>query len=172
MYTVLQPHSPPSWQRADARIQPPNGTKGSDMKQTAIFAPFFSVMLLTLVVWFYMYAKRIPFLQNSKTDLNRLTPAELARISPPTVANPSDNLKNLLELPTLFYGVVLYLFVTDGVDLGYLVAAWIFAAFRVLHSAVHCTFNIVMLRFWLYCISALALWFMLVRAAMGAFGAG
>jgi hypothetical protein len=142
------------------------------MKQTAIFAPFFTVMLLTLVVWFYMYAKRIPFLQNSKTDLNRLTPAELARISPPSVANPSDNLKNLLELPTLFYAVVLYLFVTNGVDLGYWVAAWIFAAFRVLHSAVHCTVNIVMLRFWLYCISALALWFMLIRAAMGAFGVG
>jgi len=126
------------------------------MKQTAIFVPFFLVMLLTLVVWFYMYAKRIPFLQNSKTDLNRLTPAELARISPPSVANPSDNLKNLLELPTLFYGV----------------AAWIFAVFRVLHSAVHCTVNIVMLRFWLYCISTLALWFMLIRAAMGAFGVG
>ena len=142
------------------------------MKQTAIFAPFFLVMLLTLVVWFYMYAKRIPFLQKSKTDLNRLTPAELARISPPSVANPSDNLKNLLELPTLFYGVVLYLFVTNSVDLGYWVAAWIFAVFRVAHSAVQCTVNIVIVRFWLYCISTLALWFMVIRAAIGALGAG
>jgi len=142
------------------------------MKQTAIFAPFFLTMLLTLVVWFYMYAKRIPFLQKSKTDLNRLTAAELARISPPSVANPSDNLKNLFELPTLFYCIVLYLFVTTRVDLGYLIAAWIFCGFRVLHSAVHCTINIVILRFWLYCISALALWFMIIRAAMTAFGAG
>jgi hypothetical protein len=37
-----------------------------------------------------------------------------------------------------------------------------------LHSAVHCTVNIVLLRFWLYCISALALWFMVVRAAWNA----
>jgi len=44
-----------------------------------------------------------------------------------------------------------------------------FAGFRVLHSAVHCTINIVILRFWLYCISALALWFMVARAALGAF---
>jgi hypothetical protein len=142
------------------------------MKQSAIFAPFFLTMLLTLIVWFYMYAKRIPFLQKSKTDLNRLTAAELARISPPSVANPSDNLKNLFELPTLFYGIVLYLFVTTRVDLGYLVAAWIFCGFRVLHSAVHCTINIVILRFWLYCISALALWFMTIRAAMSVLGAG
>jgi hypothetical protein len=138
------------------------------MKQS-IFAPFLVTMLLTLIVWFYMYAKRIPFLQRSRTDLNTLTPAELARMSPPSVANPSDNLKNLFELPTLFYGVVLYLYVTNSVDALYLAAAWIFAAFRVLHSAVHCTINIVLVRFWLYCLSALALWFMIIRASVNYF---
>jgi hypothetical protein len=138
------------------------------MKQAAIFAPFFTVMLLTLIVWFYMYARRIPFLQSSRTDLKTLTPSELARISPAAVANPSDNLKNLFELPTLFYGVVLYLFVTHSVDPAYLIAAWIFAAFRIAHSAVHCTINIVLLRFRLYALSALALWFMIVRAAWSA----
>jgi hypothetical protein len=138
------------------------------MKQS-IFAPFLVTMLLTLIVWFYMYAKRIPFLQRSRTDLNTLTPAELARMSPPSVANPSDNLKNLFELPTLFYGVVLYLYVTNSVDALYLAAAWIFAAFRVLHSAVHCTINIVLVRFWLYCLSALALWFMIIRASVDHF---
>ena len=122
------------------------------MNQRAIFGPFLTVMLLTLVVWFYMYAKRIPLIQKSQIDPNKLTAAELARISPPSVSNPSDNLKNLFELPTLTY----------------VIAAWTFAAFRVLHSAVHCTVNIVMLRFWLYCISALALWFMVIRAACSA----
>lgn len=139
------------------------------MNQNAIFGPFLSVMLLTLLVWFYMYSKRIPFIQKSKINPNDLTPAELARMSPPAVANPSDNLKNLFELPALFYGLALYLFVTSHVDETYVIAAWIFAGFRVLHSAVHCTINIVILRFWLYCISALALWFMVARAAFGAF---
>ena len=90
----------------------------------------------------------------------QLTPSELARLSPPEVANPSDNLKNLFELPTVFYAVVLYLYVARQVDGPYLGAAWIFFGFRVLHSAVHCTFNFVPLRFWLYAISAVALWFM------------
>jgi hypothetical protein len=138
------------------------------MNQTAIFAPFLAMMFLTLIVWFYMYAKRIPLIQRSKIDPDKLTAAELARISPPSVSNPSDNLKNLFELPTLFYGLVLYLYVANKVDATYLVAAWVFAAFRVLHSAVHCTINIVLLRFWLYCISALALWFMVVRAVFSA----
>jgi hypothetical protein len=138
------------------------------MNQTAIFAPFLTMMLLTLIVWTYMYAKRIPLLQKSRINPNALTAAELARISPAAVSNPSDNLKNLFELPTLFYGLVLYLDVTNKVDEAYLIAAWVFATFRVLHSAVHCTVNIVLLRFWLYCISALALWFMVVRAALNA----
>ena len=138
------------------------------MNQSAIFAPFLATMLLTLIVWFYMYSKRIPLIQKSKVNPNDLTPAELARISPRSVSNPSDNLKNLFELPTLFYGLVLYLFVTNKVDETYLIAAWIFAAFRVLHSAVHCTVNIVILRFWLYCISALGLWFMVARAVVSA----
>jgi hypothetical protein len=138
------------------------------MNQSAIFAPFLATMLLTLIVWFYMYSKRIPLIQKSKVNPNELTPAELARISPRSVSNPSDNLKNLFELPTLFYGLVLYLFVSNKVDETYLIAAWIFAAFRVLHSAVHCTVNIVILRFWLYCISALGLWFMVARAAVSA----
>jgi hypothetical protein len=138
--------------------------------QSAILMPFLTVMLLTLVVWFYMYSKRIPFLQKSRTDLNALTAAELARISPPAVSNPSDNLKNLFELPTLFYALTLYLYVTHKVDGIYLAAAWVFAGFRILHSAIHCTVNIVMVRFWLYCISALALWFILLRAAFNAIG--
>ena len=87
------------------------------------------------------------------------------------MSNPSDNFKNLFELPVLFYALSLYLFVTGQVDGAYVAAGWIFAAFRVLHSAVHCTFNHVMLRFNLYLISCLALGFMAIRAALRHFGA-
>jgi hypothetical protein len=135
------------------------------MDPAAIFVPFVGTMLLTLVVWVYMYARRIPFILQSKMSPQQLTPLEFARLSPPRVSNPSDNLKNLFELPTIFYAVVLYLHVTNQVDTAYLAAAWVFFALRVAHSAVHCTFNFIPLRFWLYAISAGALWFMVVRAA-------
>ncbi len=61
------------------------------------------------------------------------------------------------------------LFATGQVDAGYVTAAWIFVVFRVLHSAVHCTFNHVMLRFYLYLIATLAVWFMVLRAALAFF---
>ena len=84
---------------------------------------------------------------------------------PPAVSNPSDNLKNLFEIPVIFYALALYLFVTNQVDPAYVAAAWVFVLFRALHSAIHCTVNIVMLRFYLYLFSTLAVWFIAARAA-------
>jgi len=137
------------------------------MEPQSIFAPFFAEMLLTLAVWVYMYARRIPFILNSGLKPAEMTPAGLARLSPPGVSNPSDNLKNLFEIPTLFFALVLYLYVAQRVDLVYVAAAWAFVAFRVLHSVVHCTVNIIIVRFWLYAISTVVLWLMLGRAAVG-----
>jgi hypothetical protein len=129
------------------------------------------MMFLTLVVWTYMYARRIPFIRSLRlTPQDLAEPGELARLSPPAVSNPSDNLKNLFEIPVLFYALVLFLFVTNRVDVLHLAAAWVFVAFRAVHSLVHCTFNHVLLRFSLYLVATVALWFMLARAALDYFG--
>lgn len=140
------------------------------MVQQAIFGPFFAMIFLTLVVWVYMYVRRIRFITSNNFTAKELTPTVFAQLSPPEVANPSDNLKNLFEIPVLFYALVLYLFVTNQVDGMYVTAAWVFVAFRALHSAVHCTFNLIMLRFYLYLIATLAVWFIAIRAALVYFG--
>jgi hypothetical protein len=137
------------------------------MVQTAIFGPVFAAMLLTFVVWVYMYVRRIRFINASQlAPADLAVPGELARVSPPEVSNPSDNLKNLFEIPVLFYALALYLFVTQQVDGVYVAAAWVFVVGRALHSAVHCTVNLVMLRFYLYLASTLAVWFIAGRAAL------
>ena len=142
------------------------------MNPSAIFGPFLAVMLLTLAVWVYMYIRRIHFLQSNDIQPGQIsTPEALARLTPPAVATPSDNLKNLFELPVLFYALCLYLFATSQVDGTYVAAGWVFASFRALHSAVHCTFNHIMTRFTLYAVASIALWVMLVRAALAHFGA-
>jgi hypothetical protein len=141
------------------------------MPQTAIFGPFFATIGLTAVVWLYMYVRRIRFITaNQFSPAEMAIPGRLAELSPPAVSNPSDNLKNLFEIPVLFYALALYLYSTNQVDPAYVNAGWIFVAFRALHSAVHCTFNLVMLRFYLYLISTLAVWTIAVRAALGHFG--
>jgi hypothetical protein len=137
------------------------------MSQTAIFSPFFATILLTIVVWVYMYIRRIRFITSSKiSPADLAVPGALARLSPPSVSNPSANLQNLFEIPIIFYALVLYLFVTQQVDAIYVNMGWLFVVFRIFHSAVHCTFNLVMLRFYLYLVSTIAVWFMAIRAAI------
>lgn len=137
------------------------------MPQDAIFGPFLATMLLTLAVWITLYMRRIAFIQRIQlSPAERKIPGRLAALSPPEVSNPSDNFKNLFEVPVLFYAISLHLFVTGQVDAIYVGAAWVFFVFRALHSAVHCTFNHVMLRFSVYAVAALAVWFMILRATL------
>jgi hypothetical protein len=140
------------------------------VQQTAIFGPLFAMVLLTFVVWVYMYVRRLTFLSRLDVPRQELTPARLAELSPRAVANPSDNLKNLFEIPVLFYALALVLFTTHQVDGVYVAAAWIFVLFRALHSAVHCTINVIPLRFFLYLLSTLAVWFIAARAALAYLG--
>jgi hypothetical protein len=138
---------------------------------SGILLPFFGVMLLTLVVWIYMYFRRTSYLLREKIDLRSVdTPEKAATVVPGTVSLASHNLKNLFELPVLFYAVCLYLFVSDSVDRFYLAAAWWFFAFRIAHSLIHCTYNKVEHRFAAYMFAAIALWAMVIRGATQAIG--
>jgi hypothetical protein len=143
------------------------------MPQTMIFGPFLATMVLTLVVWTYMYVRRIHFILKSGVRSQDLAASgALARLSPPAVANPSDNLKNLFEIPVIFYAISLYLYATSQVDPVYVEAGWVFVIFRAAHSAVHATFNLVMLRFGVYAVASLAVWLMVVRAGLSYAGVG
>lgn len=141
------------------------------MNNDLILQPMLGMMILTAIVWFVMYAKRIPAMKKVKVPAQAYTtPDKATELLPEAVNYPAYNLKNLFELPVLFYGLCLFLHVTDSVDTGYVIAAWAFFAFRVVHSFIHCTSNIVMLRFYLYSAGALALWFMLGRAVVDSLG--
>ncbi len=141
------------------------------MQDSAIFAPFIGMMLLTLAVWFYMYARRLSFLFANRIDYRKIdTPDKAAGVIPEKVACASYNLKNLFELPVLFYATCIYLYVSGSVDTLYLVAAWWFFILRIVHSYIHCTSNNVPQRFGAYAISAIGLWFIVVRAAIQGFG--
>jgi len=141
-------------------------------KQEAIFGPFLALILWTMVVWIFMYYKRIPFIKkNMKKEKVKemLNPVFFQQMSPPDVHNPSDNLKNLFEVPVLFYALALFLFVTRQVDGIYVFASWVFFIFRVLHSVIHCSYNNVPHRFLTYFISCAAVAFMGVRASVAYF---
>lgn len=138
------------------------------MSNEFILLPMLGMMVLTAVVWFVLYARRIPAMRRAgKPAQAYTTPDKGAALLPEEVSYPANNFKNLFELPVLFYALCLYLYVTATVGVADVVAAWLFLVFRIVHSAIHCTVNIVIPRFAAYSAAALALWFMLGRAVWG-----
>ena len=136
----------------------------------AILGPFLGMMLLTLVVWLTMYTRRIHFMVTHRIDAQRMTtPERASELIPEPVAGAANNLKNLFELPVLFYALCLYLYVTATADSVDVLMAWGFVGLRTLHSIVHCGPNIVMARFVLYVLASALLWAMLLRAALALF---
>ena len=140
------------------------------MKQEIIFIPFFSMMLLTIVVWIYMFVLRISFFKRQNVDPQSIsTTHQLLDIIPDKINTPSDNLNNLFELPVLFYAVCIYLYVTSHVDTINLGLAYGFLIFRIGHSVIHCTYNTVMHRFYFYMLSSLFLWALIIHAFLVVF---
>ena len=133
------------------------------MSAFELLSPVFAMILLTFALMFWMGSLRVRATRGRQVRVKDIALGQSAW--PPEIVKIERAFHNQLELPVLFYALVLYLFVTSQVDAAYIYAGWTFIAFRTLHSAVHCTFNHIMLRFYLYLISALTLWFIAIRAA-------
>jgi hypothetical protein len=130
-----------------------------------ILIPVLVQVLLTFVVWIYLFAWRIPEIKRKGIDPQRLRDRAAAHELLPDSAPPSNNLKNLFELPVLFYAAVLLSLVLMIQDPLLVQLAWGFVIMRVLHSVIHCTYNNVNHRFAAYALSTLFLLFMWIRLA-------
>lgn len=131
-----------------------------------ILQPTATLMLLTIVVWCYMY-----FLRNRFVIKNKINPQEIAspeqvhKALPAHINQPANNLKNLFELPVIFYALCIALHSMGAVGNGFIALAWAFVLLRIIHSIIHCTVNLVMPRFIVYVLSSIVLWVMVARFA-------
>ena len=91
--------------------------------------------------------------------LARIHEMKTRRIHPQTVANSrqaaekyqqiqaSDNYRNLIEMPVLFYLVCALVLALNKADGAYALGAWAYVLLRYAHSFIHVTYNQVMHRF-------------------------
>lgn len=140
------------------------------MQNSEIFIPFFGLMMLTFFVWCYMYYLRLSWVIKNKINPDALsTPEKLNKLIPEEINYASNNLVNLFELPVLFYGVCICLVMLGLVDWFYVICAYGFFAFRVVHSLIHCTINHMHSRFITYILSSVCLWIMVIRGTISIF---
>ena len=76
---------------------------------------------------------------------------------PEKLAAHSRHVSNLFEAPMLFYVVCITAFVTNQQSSLLLALAWAYVSLRFVHSYVHLTSNVVIVRFRLFAISLLVL---------------
>jgi len=133
---------------------------------TSILTPLLALVVWTIVVWLWMYATRIPAMQRHKLEPQAgAHPGGLDGL-PSSVRAVADNYNHLMEQPTIFYALVVYLHLTqqgNPVNVG---LAWAYVALRVVHSLVQNTTNVVLVRFMVFSLSTLALVAMALHAVL------
>jgi hypothetical protein len=118
--------------------------------------PAAAMVALTAVVWVHLYVQRIGEMRRRRISASELATARQAATVLQDVT-AADNFRNLFEVPVLFYVLCLALYVTHRQGAALLALCWLFVALRAVHSAIHCSYNNVMHRFFVYVTSTVLL---------------
>jgi hypothetical protein len=135
------------------------------MSFNPILLPLLTMVFLTFAVWVYLFALRIPEIKRRRINPEDLKDRAEAHQLLTVSAAASNNLKNLFEVPVLFYVaamLAMLLLIQDGL---LVLLAWGFVILRIVHSIIQCSYNRVMHRFIVYITSCLFLVFLWIRLA-------
>ena len=131
------------------------------MEYSPILVPVVALVAWTLVIMVWMaVARRRAFMQmgiNWGTIPRGSRGANLDGKAPDQAQWPSHNYNHLMEQPTIFYAIALTLAMMGmGTGINYWLA-WGYVGFRVIHSIIQCTVNIVAIRFPVFLLASLCL---------------
>lgn len=130
------------------------------MTQELILLPAFFMVLLTIFVWAYMIKKRIAGMKENRVHPEKMKSQQAKSLLPEHTSISAENFSNIFEVPTLFYVLLGFIFMTQSTSVSLLVLACVYVALRTLHSGITLSYNKVMHRFPTYILSCLVLWVM------------
>jgi len=140
---------------------------------TNMMAPVLALVVWTLVILVWLYARRIPAMRKAGIDPARIKGSESYASLPPMDPKAvwvADNYNHLHEQPVIFYALCVYTHLAgqpDDLNVG---LAWLYVAIRIVHSLIQVTTNFVPLRFVVFNIGSLVLMILAVRNVLGMFG--
>lgn len=121
-----------------------------------VFYPVFAMLGLTLFC-----LARLGFLRAAAVKRGEVDPRFFSLYrgyeEPEKLAAYSRHVVNLFEVPILFYVLVITAFLTEQTGNIVVGFAWAYVGLRMIHSYVHLTSNVVMVRFRLFTSSMLVL---------------
>jgi hypothetical protein len=133
--------------------------------------PILALIVWTFVIWFWMYATRLPAIRAAKLDMVTLKHKSALDALPLPVKQVADNFTHLHEQPTIFYALAIYSHLADMADPINVALAWAYVAVRIMHSLIQCTSNFIPLRFVVFNVGTVILIAMTVRNVIALFPA-
>ena len=136
------------------------------MTLPAILAPLFVQVALTFALLVWTGRSRLAALRTGAVRIGDVALGQ--RVWPPRVQQVSNAYHNQLEIPVLFYVLVILAILTRKADLAFVVLSWAFVASRLVHALVHTTSNRLQHRFmaFLVGVATLALMWIIFAARM------
>jgi hypothetical protein len=134
-----------------------------------MLTPMLALILWTCVMWFWMYATRIPAMRAAKVDVRKPLTRDDLKVLPAKVNWVADNYNHLHEQPTLFYALCTYTHLVGQDDTVNVALAWAYVGLRVVHSLVQATINFIPVRFYLFAAGSLCLMAIAVRDVLALF---
>jgi len=140
----------------------------------SLLAPGAVLALWTLIMFGWVAATRFPALAKAGIDLKKAPPggrgADLEGLLPRETNWKSHNYTHLLEQPTIFYAVIVFLHLSGGNTELTRSLAWAYVALRIVHSVWQATVNRIPVRFALFLLSTLCLLALSVLAVIATLG--
>lgn len=125
------------------------------MSIEAILMPMFVQVALTFVLLFWTIILRLRAVRRGEVNPQQIALREPNW--PPRVQQISNAFHNSVEMPTLFYVVVLLGLITRTLDVTLYVLMWMFVVSRIVHATIHVTSNRLSHRTPVFLIGAIAL---------------
>lgn len=129
-----------------------------------IIYPMFTLVVLTFIIGFSTGVSRLVSAKKGHVD-RRYFKLFTGHTPPDYIIKLGRNFSNLLEVPVLFYALCIILLVLNIYSLQILALAWAFVVLRIIHSAIHVTYNNPIHRFLAYllsCCIVLIMWIQLI----------
>ena len=105
------------------------------MTQTAILYPVFVQVALTFALQVWMRIERVGAVKRGDVTFGDISLRQPKW--PPRAMQISNAFHNQLETPILFYAGAAFIMITSQVDIVFVVLAWLFVAFRLIHATIH-----------------------------------
>ena len=146
------------------------------MPYIPILGPVVALVAWSLVMMLWMFVTRFGAMSRAGISLKGRIGARgnaLDGVVDDQAQWKSHNYNHLMEQPTLFYAIAISLALLGGGDARInVLLAWGYVAFRIIHSLIQATVNVVRWRFLVFALASLCLIGLTVHAAAHVIHAG